>query len=176
MFIAHVAAKDLHSGDAQAQGEKRLIHGGGDDIAQAVLFDAVHGGQQVELHAFGGAGQGETVDGQHKDKYQQRQHHALGNAFQTVLQAKAAHHKAGQHHNFRPDGHFPRGGQEVAKDGADRLCGHALGEGASEELEKVAHHPAGDRGVVHHQQAAAQQAEPAVDMPLLTGLFQCLIA
>ena len=109
MFITHVAAEDFHGGDAQAQGEKRLIHGGGDDIAQAVLLDAVHGGQQVELHALGGAGQGEAVDSQDDDEHQQCQHHALSDAFQAILQAEAAHDEAGQHHHFRPDGHFAGG-------------------------------------------------------------------
>ena len=49
-------------------------------------------------------------------------------------------------------------------------------EGAGGELYKVVQHPAGDGGVVHHQHVAAEDGEPAVDMPLAVGLLQGLIA
>ena len=65
VILAHVAAEDLHGGDAEAQGEERLVHGGGDDGAKARLLCSLEIGQQVELHALGGAGQQEAVDRQH---------------------------------------------------------------------------------------------------------------
>ena len=48
-------------------------------------------------------------------------------------------------------------------------------EAAGEEFAEVVHHPAGDGGVIHHQQIAARQTEPAVDVPLGAGLFQILV-
>ena len=45
LLVAHVTAEDLHGADAQRQGEERLIHRVGDEAAETVLPDGVHGGQ-----------------------------------------------------------------------------------------------------------------------------------
>ena len=39
VVLAHIAAENLHGGNAQAQGEEGLVHGGGDHVANAHLFD-----------------------------------------------------------------------------------------------------------------------------------------
>lgn len=49
-------------------------------------------------------------------------------------------------------------------------------EHAGQEFSEIACHPAGNGRVVHHQQIAADKAEPAVDMPLAAGLFKRLVA
>ena len=56
VLASHVAAEDLHGGDAQAEGKEGLVHGGGDDGAQACFLGTAEVGQQVELHALAGTG------------------------------------------------------------------------------------------------------------------------
>ena len=175
MLPAHVASKDLHGGDAETEGKEGLIHGGGDDIPQAVGTDAFGGGEQVEFHALGGAGQQQAVHRQHNNEGQQGDHHDLGDALEAFLHAKAANQKAQNDHDDHKDGHFSGGGEHLAKDAADLLGAHAGDKIAPEEFIKVIHHPTGDGGVVHHKQAAAQHAEPAVDVPLLARLFEGLV-
>ena len=172
MLLAHVAAEDLHCGDAQAQGEEGLVHGVHDEGAEAVLVDAVKGGEQVELHALRRAGESQAVDGQHHDEDEKRQHHDLCHPLQSLLQAEAAHQEAHDDHGHRQNAHLHGGGEHLAEDGADLLRRHPAAEGAEGEAAEVAHHPARDGGVVHHEKAAAQKAEPAVDVPLLARLFQ----
>ena len=172
---AHVASKDLHGGDAETEGKEGLIHGGGDDIPQAVGTDAFGGGEQVEFHALGGAGQQQAVHRQHNNEGQQGDHHDLGDALEAFLHAKAANQKAHNDHDDHKDGHFSGGGEHLAVDAADLLGAHAGDKIAPEEFIKVIHHPTGDGGVVHHKQAAAQHAEPAVDVPLLARLFEGLV-
>ena len=175
MLPAHVASKDLHGGDAETEGKEGLIHGGGDDIPQAVGTDAFGGGEQVEFHALGGAGQQQAVHRQHNNEGQQGDHHDLGDALEAFLHAKAANQKAQNDHDDHKDGHFSGGGEHLAVDAADLLGAHAGDKIAPEEFIKVIHHPTGDGGVVHHKQAAAQHAEPAVDVPLLARLFEGLV-
>ena len=175
LLVAHVTAEDLHGADAQRQGEERLIHGVGDEAAEAVLPDGVHGGQQVELHALRRAGESQAVDRQHHDQCQQADHHDLGHPLQTLLKAEAAHDQAGDHHQLREDGHGAGAAQHGAEHPGDLVAGHAGVEAAGEEFSEIVHHPAGDGGVIHHQQIAARQTEPAVDVPLGAGLFQILV-
>ena len=65
VVLTHIAAENLHGCDAQAQGEKRLIHGRGNDIAQAYGTHIVHVGHQIKGDALLGPGEGEAVNGQH---------------------------------------------------------------------------------------------------------------
>lgn len=53
----------------------------------------------------------------------------------------------------------------MAPGSAGAARSHAF-KGTGQELDEIQPHPAIDRGVVHHQHAASQQAKPAVDMPL----------
>ena len=144
-------------------------------MAQPVCPDAVGGGQQVELHALGGAGQRKAVDRQHKDERQQGDHHHLGDTLETLLHADAADEEARHHHNDHVYRQFTRRREHLTEHAVDLLAVHPGGEAAGEEFAEVVHHPAGDAGVVHHQQAAADHAEPAMDVPLLTRLFEGLI-
>ena len=46
----------------------------------------------------------------------------------------------------------------------------------AEELHEVRNHPPGNRRIVHHEQGAAQQADPAVQMPKAALRFQSLVS
>ena len=175
VLLAHIAAKDLHGRNAQAQGEKRLVHRVHNQVAQAIFADAVHRGQKIELHALLRARQRQAVHSQQRNQRQQSHHHDLGNALQTVAQPKAAHHKTQQHHNLRPDRHFAGRRQKRSKHAANGLRRHFSRKGARQEAAEIADHPARHGGVIHHQQIAARQAEPAMDVPLLPRLFQLFI-
>ena len=71
VILAHVAAENLHGRNAQAQGEEGLVHGGGNHVANAHLFDGLpEVGHQIEFQALRSAGQGEGVDSQHYDQDQ----------------------------------------------------------------------------------------------------------
>ena len=48
-------------------------------------------------------------------------------------------------------------------------------KGSGDESEKVAQHPSGDRGVIHHEHIAAKDAEPSVNVPFASRLLQCFI-
>ena len=64
VLFAHIATEDFHGGDAQAEGEERLVHGGGDDLAQADGLDRLKVGHQIEADALLRAGEGEAVERQ----------------------------------------------------------------------------------------------------------------
>ena len=176
VVLAHVAAEDLHGGNAQAQGEEGLVHSRGNNIAQAHGAYIVHVGYQVEGNALPGAGEGEAVNGQHHNQHQQRRHHYLADPLQALAQPDAAHQHPCRHRNGHPQAHLYRVGQHIGKDLGIGLAAHAVGKGARGELEEVVQHPAGYGGVVHHQQVAAENGEPAVYVPLAAGLFQGLVA
>ena len=108
---------------------------------------------------------------QHHNQCQQRRHHHLGDALQTVLQAQTHYAEAQQHRHRHPRGHLGSVRQQRAEHAADFL-GTQTVKGAHRKLEKIAEHPAGHRGVVHHQQVAARHAEQAVDVPLAALRFQ----
>ena len=161
-----VAAEDLHSGNAEAQGEKCLIHGACDDGAKTVFLHALCSRKQIELHTLGCAGKREAVNSQNEDQRKQRKHHALGNALQTVLKTEATDKEACNHDDLRPERHSSGLGKHASKHAAGRRGVHSGMERADEELSEVADHPARDSGVIHHQHHAAEQAEPAVNVPL----------
>lgn len=66
-------------------------------------------------------------------------------------------------------------GQHGAEHAVHGLVGHAV-KVAYDKFIEVVQHPAGHRGVVHHQKAAADDAEPAVDVPLAVLGLQGLVA
>ena len=115
------------------------------------------------------------MDRQHRDEAQQTQHHPLGDPLQPALELEAAHQEAAQHRDGHPDNHFNGAGPHGVEHAVHRRALQPI-EHAAGELEKVAQHPAGHGGVVHHQQAAARHAEPAVEVPLAAGGLQGLVA
>ena len=55
---------------------------------------------------------------------------------QTLLKAEAAHDQAGDHHQFREDGHGAGAAQHGAEHPGDLVAGHAGVEAAGEEFPK----------------------------------------
>lgn len=171
----HIAAEDFHGGDAQAQGKEGLVHGGHDHIADADLRGPLKVRYQIEFHALHSAVQGQAVDGQNDDQCQQADHHPLADPLQPLLQTEAAHDEARQHDDYHIERHLAGIGQHIGPD-CVYIRGLHAAEGAGGELEAVTQHPAGDRGVVHHQQAAPDYAQPAVDVPAAALGLQGLVA
>ena len=113
------------------------------------------------------------MDSQQDDQRQQAQHHDLGDALQALLQAEGADGKTADDRDGHEKAHLGGIGQHGPEDRAG--VGSGL-KAAAEELDKIAEHPAGDRGVIHHEQIAARDGEPAVDVPFLARLLQRLVA
>ena len=182
VLLIHIAAEYLHAGDAEREREEALVHGRGDHIAEADLFGALHRGQQIEGHALHRTGERQAVDRKDNDQHQQADHHDLGDLLDPLLQTEAAD---GDTHNDRDnhkEQHLERRRQHRVEYLARRI-GRRAGEGAGGKLDRVVEHPAGHRGIVHHQQIAAKQADPSVDVPLaalrlerLKGLHGALTA
>ena len=175
VVIGHVAAEDLHRRNAEREREEGLIHRIGDEAAQTVFTDGIEGGEQIELHALCRAGKRQAVNGENENEREQRNHHDLGYALKALLQTQRTDDKADDDDGDRQNAHFNRIGQQLAEHGGRVLRRHAVVELAGQEPAKIAHHPAGNRRVVHHQEVAADQAEPAVDVPLRLGLFERLV-
>ena len=111
---------------------------------------------------------------QNHNQRQKRQHHPLADALQSLLKAEGAHQKARQHNDHHEDGHLAGIGQHRGEHAVHSIGGSAV-EGADGKLIEIIQHPAGDCGVVHHQKAAANDAEPAVNMPLAALGLQSLV-
>ena len=94
VVIGHVAAEDLHRGNAEREREECLIHRVGDEAAQAVFADGIHRGEQIELHALRRAGERQAVNGENEDEREQRDHHHFGHALKALLQAERADDEA----------------------------------------------------------------------------------
>lgn len=100
----HEAAEDLHAGNAQAQGEEGLVHGGGDDLADALLRGAAEIRQQIEGETLAGAGQRNAAHHQHHDQQKQARHHPFADPLQTLLDAEAADAEARHYRYYHPNG------------------------------------------------------------------------
>ena len=115
------------------------------------------------------------MDGEHNDQRKQREHHDLADALESVLQAERADQEACDDDQLRPKRHLT-GVREHRAEFADNGFGvHAGMKRAGEEFAEVVDHPARNGRVVHHEQEAANQAEPAVDVPFLAGLFEIFV-
>ena len=175
VIFGHEAAENLNGANAEAQREEGLVHGGGDYVAHTHFTGALEVGQQVEPDALSGTGEQQAVDREDNDQGQQTQHHDFGDALQTFLKTGAADQETNQNGNDHPESHLTGVGQHVAE---YRIHGLSLetGEGAGGKLYTVAKHPAGNRGIIHHQNVVAQHTEDAVEVPFASGGLQCLIA
>ncbi len=117
---AHIAAEDLHSGNAKTKGEECLVHGGGDDISKSDFTDSSKIRDQVEAESFAGTGQGQAVYCQYNDQQQQGAHHEFTDLFQTVLQSHADDQESGDDGENHPESHLFWVGQQPVK---DSICG-----------------------------------------------------
>ena len=90
------------------------------------------------------------------------------------MQTAGADEDTDGHNDHHPEAHGQRACQHLGELASHLVSvkAHQLtGSGHVEAVE----HPAGHRGVEHHQQVAADEGEVAVDVPLLAGLFEGLI-
>ena len=111
------------------------------------------------------------MHGQHGDEHNQRAHHRLGDALHAVLQAKAANGEAKHNGQRHVAAHFAGAGKHLPKHAGNRIAVQAA-ECAGQEFDEIAEHPSADGCIIHHQHAAAQQAQIAVQMPLRALFFQ----
>ena len=91
------------------------------------------------------------------------------------MQPEAQHTKAANHRQGSEEDHLLRILLHGGKNAIHRRLVHAGHKATGEELGEVVQHPAGNGGVVHHQQVAAGDGQPAMPMPLVPRLFQRLV-
>ena len=175
VFFADITAEDRHGADTKTQCEKGLIHSAHQRTDHTDFLHPCKVWQQIEGKPFLGAGQEETVDRQDYHDGQQRQHHDLGDPFQAALQAPDADQNTDHDHHDHPERHHAGIGKHVCKDPFHRGGVQPLKSADGGQV-KIVQHPAGDRGVEHHQKIAANQRDIAVNMPFLPGLFQGLVS
>ena len=111
------------------------------------------------------------MKGQHHNEDKEAGHHDLCNPFHPVVKAQAAHQKPQEYGEGHEDAHFPGTSQHGGKDLRYLILGHAA-EGAGEKFPEIGHHPAGYGGVVHHEEVASKNAEPAMNVPKAPRFFK----
>ena len=109
------------------------------------------------------------------NKTEQAEHHDLGNSLDTVLDADTADENSGGDRDDHKERHFTGIAEHVRKDIRDNVGFNGI-ELSGQEFHEIIQHPAGDRCVVHHQQIASGDAEPAVNMPLAALRLERLVA
>ena len=169
--VGQVGSEYQHGANADGQGKEGLAHGGVDHIPPAQLGQGVKIGYQVEMDPFFRSFQEQGVAGQDDHQQQQGAHHPFGDPFHPVLDPQVADteaHGAGEHHPEQQVGRIFEHGSEG---GGDEL-GRGSHKGAGNVEPAVVQHPAGNRGVVHHQHVAAHDADGLEPVPAGTGRFQ----
>lgn len=174
-IIRHVASEDLDRGDAEGQREEGLIHRGGCHIADTGFCRTFPVRKEVEGESRPAAFEEGTMHGKHDDERKKAEHHDLRDALYTALEPQSADEESADDRHRHEEAHFPGTCQHRTEDLTDpvRLC---QSEGAIDEFPEISKHPAGYRRIVHHEQVAAQNAEPSMDMPLRARSLQCGIA
>lgn len=172
--IGHVAAENFKGCNPQGQCEEGLVHSCRCHIADARFHGPVPVREEVEFQSRFSSFQEKAVERQHHDKDKEAGHHDLRNPFHPVMEAQSADQETENHGEGHEDAHFPGVPQHGGKYAGNGILGDTL-ERAGQEFPEIPQHPAGDGGVVHHEEIAAGDAEPAMDMPVAAGLFQCLI-
>ncbi len=172
-IIGHVAAEDFNGRDAQRQGEECLVHGRCGHISNARFHSAIPVGKEIKFQPRAAAFQHHAMAGENHNQAQEAKHHPLRDALEASLHAEAADQKAYRHGDGHKDPHFHGISQHGAKDRAHLRS--AAGESAIQKFPEIRQHPAGHGGVVHHEQVAAQDAEPAVNVPQCSRLLQGLV-
>ena len=175
--IRHIASEDLHGGNAEAQGKERLIHGRGDRSRRG-RFPGCHRATAPDRsacppprRAASGCEQPAATISASSASIM-----SLDDALKAVLQAEAANQGSPQRRQAPSRGVISPGSASISpKSPPMASVSMPATERAGQEFPEIIDHPAGDGGVVHHQQEAAGQAEPAVDVPLLAGLFKVLV-
>ena len=173
-IIRHVAAEDFNGRDAKRKGEEGLVHSRSGHISNARFDGAVPVREEIKFQPRAAAFQHHAMARQDHDQSQEAKHHPLRDAFKAALHAKGADQEAKHYGDGHEDTHFHGISQHGPKDRAH--LGHAAGEGSVQEFPEIRQHPAGHGGVVHHEEVAAQDAEPAMDVPGGPRLLQSLVS
>ena len=169
--MGQVGSEDQHGTDADGQGEESLAHGGVNYVAPA---QPVHGfpvGDQIELDAFFRSVQEQGMGSQDNHEQQQGGHHPFGDPFHPVLDTQVTYGKAQQTGDHHPEQQGGRVLQHGAERSSDELGGSPY-ECALDVEPAVVDHPAGDRGVIHHQHVAAHDADALEPVPAGARRFQ----
>ena len=114
------------------------------------------------------------MEGQYDDQCEQCRHHDRCHLLETLLKTEGADQEADQYGHGHAQHHLFRSVHQLRKDLISGFRADAI-EDAQDELEEVGQHPAGYRRVVHHQKIGTSGRKPAMNMPLTSLRFQCLI-
>ena len=109
------------------------------------------------------------------DEQEQTYHHDFIYAFQTFLNAEDKNNESqyyGYNHEYT---HFHRACKHATKD-PSHIFGYGGIKLAGKEFAEIIKHPACNGSVVHHEQETSAVAQPSVEMPFGTGLFELLIS
>ena len=101
VLLAHVAAEDLHGGDAEREREERLVESRAADGQEAVFLHFAEVGLKIEGKPFSDAGEGKGVHDKDKQDGEEADHQELHKTLNAVLQAEEADKGANGHR----DGH-----------------------------------------------------------------------
>ncbi|MPN34740.1 hypothetical protein SDC9_182234 [bioreactor metagenome] len=97
VLLADVASEHRHGPDAEAQGEKRLSHGGGNHFAE--FRRRYRAWIEKESYALRRAGKRHGMADQQHQQYEQGAHQYFGYAFNAPPQAQHSHRGAQRHRN-----------------------------------------------------------------------------
>ena len=151
-----------------------MAHRVEDDFTDAVVLDVLEVRDEVVADACVGTFQEDGVDGQDDHEGEQRDHEVLRDALDAFLDAEVADGEAEQADEDGPEGQFQGVAQHFAEPSGDFL-GRFADERSGDVLEAVVHHPAGDGGVIHHEQGTADDGKPAVPVPFGSLRFEDVI-
>ena len=105
------------------------------------------------------------MNGKNHDQNEKAAHHDLCDALQPLLHASAAHKKAGDNSKNHIEEHLSGISQHGIEHAADLFCGKPA-EGAGSKFNRIIEHPSGNGRVIQHQHGAAEDTEPAMDVPV----------
>ncbi len=151
-----------------------MAHRVEDDFAETVVRNVLKVRDEVIADTRVCAVKEDRVDRQDEHQDKQRDHQVLGDAFDASLDAEIADGEAEQTDEDRPEGQFQRVAQHFAEPAGDFIR-RLADERSGDVLEAVVHHPAGDRGVVHHEEGTADDREPAVPVPFRSFRFEDVV-
>ena len=151
-----------------------MAHRVEDDGPEAFVRHGLEVRDEVVPDAFGRALQRNRVDGEDDHQGEQQHHHVLRDALDALPGAEIADEEPEQADEDRPEDHLERIAQHGAEPAGD-LFGRFADEGAVDVLEPVVHHPAGNGGVIHHQQGTASDGHPAEPVPFRALGFQSIV-
>ena len=116
-------------------------------------------------------GQSNGVYCQNQHEQQQTGHHIFGYTFYAGLDAQIADTETGENNYNHIACHGYRVAQQTAEHVADTF-GIQSHEAADSHFVEIIQHPAGNRGIEHHQENVAGNSTIFIKMPFCTGRLQ----